>query len=480
MENETRSSYHHILKYAGLFGSIQALNILVGMVRNKLVAMILGPGGIGLLSLFNSAVAFLSNATNLGIPTSAVKTLSELYEKDDREKMERYVCVIRMWTLLTALIGVLVCAMAGPLLNWFSFSWGNHVLHFIFLSPAVGMLAIIGGEMAILKSVRKLKDLAKVSALNVSLALIITTPIIYFYNQRGIIPSIIVMTFTQMVLTMHYSYRQFPLRWGRSGEYLAEGWPMVKLGLAFVVASLFSSGADFLIRASLNNIASLDMLGLYNAGFMMTVTYAGMVFTSMETDFYPRLSAISYDPDACSTAINRQIEVSLLMISPLLVAFSIGAPIIVELLYTKQFLEVVPMMQVTVLAMYLRAMKLPVAYLTLAKGDSRSYLVLEAYSAIVMVGAVLLGFRYWGLLGTGVGLLVTGLIDILVINLFARIRYHYRVSATVIRFAVYQLPIGIAVYVVTCMFEGWWYWLSGILLGLLSLTLSFKLLRETH
>jgi O-antigen/teichoic acid export membrane protein len=393
MENETRSSYHHILKYAGLFGSIQALNILVGMVRNKLVAMILGPGGIGLLSLFNSAVAFLSNATNLGIPTSAVKTLSELYEKDDREKMERYVCVIRMWALLTALIGVLVCAMAGPLLNWFSFSWGNHVLHFIFLSPAVGMLAIIGGEMAILKSVRKLKDLAKVSALNVSLALVITTPIIYFYNQRGIIPSIIVMTFTQMVLTMHYSYRQFPLRWGRAGEYLAEGWPMVKLGLAFVVASLFSSGADFLIRASLNNIASLDMLGLYNAGFMMTVTYAGMVFTSMETDFYPRLSAISHDPLASSTAINRQIEVSLLMISPLLVAFSIGAPIIVELLYTKQFLEVVPMMQVTVLAMYLRAIKLPVAYLTLAKGDSRSYLVLEAYNAIVMVGAVLLGFR---------------------------------------------------------------------------------------
>ena len=98
----------------------------------------------------------------------------------------------------------------------------------------------------------------------------------------------------------------------------------------------------------------------------------------------------------------------------------------------------------------------------------------------MMLGAVLLGFRYWGLLGTGVGLLVTGLIDILVINLFARIRYHYRVSATVIRFAVYQLPIGIAVYVVTCMFEGWWYWLSGILLGLLSLSLSFKLLRETH
>ena len=54
MDNNTNSSYHHILKYTSLFGSIQALNIFIGLVRNKLVALILGPGGIGLMSLFNS------------------------------------------------------------------------------------------------------------------------------------------------------------------------------------------------------------------------------------------------------------------------------------------------------------------------------------------------------------------------------------------------------------------------------------------
>ena len=105
MENNTKSSYHHILKYASLFGSIQALNIFIGMVRNKLVALILGPGGIGLMSLFNSAIALLSNATNLGIATSSVKTLSELYEKGDEEVTRRHVHVIRMWAFVTAKIG---------------------------------------------------------------------------------------------------------------------------------------------------------------------------------------------------------------------------------------------------------------------------------------------------------------------------------------------------------------------------------------
>ena len=255
---------------------------------------------------------------------------------------------------------------------------------------------------------------------------------------------------------------------------------MIRLGIAFVVAGIFGSGADFLIRASLNNIASLNMLGLYNAGFMMSVTYAGMVFTSMETDYYPRLAAVGHDVLQMSNTVNHQVEVSLLMISPLLVAFSIGAPVIVQLLYSKEFLDVVPMIQITVLAMYLRAMKLPVAYLTLAKGDSWSYLFLEAYSAVVMVIAVVGGYMLFGLPGTGAGLLVTGLIDIIVVNIFTRYKYHYKVSSTVFRFAKYQLPIALAVYAITCWLHGWLYWASGIVMGLLSLWISFRLFRQAR
>ena len=480
MDNNTNSSYHHILKYTSLFGSIQALNIFIGLVRNKLVALILGPGGIGLMSLFNSAIALLSNATNLGIATSSVKTLSELYEKGNEEQVKRHVRVIRQWALATAVIGFFACALAGPLLNNFSFSWGNHVKHFVLLAPTVAMLAITGGETAILKSARRLRNLAKVSVWNVFLALVFTTPIIYFYGQKGIIPTITLITFTQMLLTIRYSHQVFPWSFHFERSLWGEGLPMIRLGIAFVVAGIFGSGADFLIRASLNNIASLNMLGLYNAGFMMSVTYAGMVFTSMETDYYPRLAAVGHDVQQMSNTVNHQVEVSLLMISPLLVAFSIGAPVIVQLLYSKEFLDVVPMIQITVLAMYLRAMKLPVAYLTLAKGDSWSYLFLEAYSAVVMVIAVVGGYMLFGLPGTGAGLLVTGLIDIIVVNIFTRYKYHYKVSSTVFRFAKYQLPIALAVYAITCCLHGWLYWASGIVMGLLSLWISFRLFRQAR
>ena len=48
------------------------------------------------------------------------------------------------------------------------------------------------------------------------------------------------------------------------------------------------------------------------------------------------------------------------------------------------------------LAMYVRAIRLPVEYIPLAKGDSKSYLLLEGLYDIFLVALVLLGFWKWG------------------------------------------------------------------------------------
>lgn len=78
-ETEKKDSYTHVLKYAGIFGGVQGLNIIIGLVRNKLIALLLGPAGMGLASLFNTAINFISQATNFGISFSAVKHLSLIH-----------------------------------------------------------------------------------------------------------------------------------------------------------------------------------------------------------------------------------------------------------------------------------------------------------------------------------------------------------------------------------------------------------------
>ena len=120
-KTDKTKGYSHILKYTSLFGGVQGMNILVGIIRNKLVAVILGPSGMGLISLFNSTINLLSNSTNLGIPMSAVKNISEAQARGDNAVLQKMVTMVRSWSLLTALAGILLCVALSPLLSYWTF-----------------------------------------------------------------------------------------------------------------------------------------------------------------------------------------------------------------------------------------------------------------------------------------------------------------------------------------------------------------------
>lgn len=201
MSEKRDDSYGHILKYTSIFGGVQGLNILISLVRNKIVALLLGPGGMGLISLFNSTIQLLSQATNLGISFSAVRNVSELFDAGDEARITHFIKVVRAWSLLTGLFGMLLCIVIGPMLSDFTFSWGNHTLHFVLLSPLVALLAITGGETAILKGARQLKSLAAIQVYSILAALIITIPIYYFFGQAGIVPVMVLMGLATLLLT---------------------------------------------------------------------------------------------------------------------------------------------------------------------------------------------------------------------------------------------------------------------------------------
>ena len=182
---EREDSYSHILKYTGIFGGVQGLNILVGVIRNKFTALFLGPSGMGLLSLFNSTTNFIASSTNLGIQTSGVKMISDTMPKDCPASQANAVCMVRSFSLVAALLGLIVCAVFGPLLNIITFHWGNHTLHFILLAPTVFFTILAGGETAILKATRQLKALAVQASLMTLLSLLISVPIYWLWGWQA-------------------------------------------------------------------------------------------------------------------------------------------------------------------------------------------------------------------------------------------------------------------------------------------------------
>lgn len=477
-EQEQKSKYTHILKYTGVFGGVQGLGILVSIVRTKLIAVILGAEGMGLMTLFNATIKLVSDSTNFGISMSAVKSLSAYYEEGNIDKQHECIGMIRSWTIFTALLGLWVCIIFSPLLDWFTFDWGDHRLHFVMLSPVVAFTAIYGSELAILKATRQLHSLAIISLSTFAFTLLLSIPLFYWWGESAIIPSMILVAFAQLVVTVYHSYRLYKPSFVFKRSNYRGGTGMIKLGLAYTLAGILGSAADLIIRSYLNHTDNLGVVGLFNAGYMMTMTYGGLVFTAMETDYFPRLSSITFVGKSLNDVVNRQVEVSLLLVAPMMVSFLLTLPILLPLFYTAKFLPVLGMMQVAVFAVFLRALTLPVAYLPLSRGDSLSYLFLETVYDVLVVLLIIGAYQQWELTGTGFGLALAGLFDLLLIYGYCYFKYQYTVSKTILKYVYIQFPFLLCTYLLTFISNPWIYWCVGIVLSVISWCVSFYIIKQ--
>lgn len=478
MKELRNGSYGHVLKYTSLFGGVQVLSIMIGLVRNKAMAMILGAGGMGFNALFTSMQNFASQCTNLGISFGAVPRLSELHERQEDELLRYYIQVIRLWSIIAALLGVVFCVVVSPLVNLLSFTWGDHTLHYAMLALAVAMGAITGGETAIMKATRQLGKVAKAQILTVIAALFVSVPLYYCYGHSGVVPAIVLIAFVTMIITLSYSYYSFPFRFYFCRSMLRDGVGMIRLGMAFIVAAAIGSASEMAIRSYLNVVAGMDDVGLYNAAFMITITYSGLVFSAMETDFFPRLSGVANDMEVTNDMVNKQIEVSLLLLAPMLVALLAGLPVLIPMLFSSEFLPMVEMAQIAVLAMYFKVLTMPVAYITLARRLSLSYLLLETSYFVVLVVAIVCCYQWWGLWGTGLAIVIAHVAENLLVMGYAMWKYGYRITSSVVSYATSQMVIGFTAYAVTLLFDGWGYWITEAALTIVSTAYSVYVLRQ--
>jgi len=339
------NSYRHILKTTTLFGGVQSLNILMGVVRTKLVAVLLGTTGMGVLSMCNTWVSLLSDTLGLGLPMSAVKQLSSAYEQPQPTTFLQQLCTLRTWTLLAAGLAFAV-SFFGALL-WHEASWLSLLPPFalVALAVVVPMTVLTAGEMAVLKATRQLKAVAKLSVWNMLLMVIVSAIGFYQWGLRAIVPVLLAAAFVQMLLVAGCSVRRFGYKVAFSKDVLRRGWTTLRLGLAFVAAGMVANGAAFLVRWWLQWQGDVHVVGLYNAATMLAMTYAGVVFHAMETDYFPRLSGVSHAGKGLNLLVNRQINACILLLSPLLLGFMMALPWLIPLLFSQAFLPMMGMME---------------------------------------------------------------------------------------------------------------------------------------
>ena len=106
--------YTRAAKTTFLFSFVQIVSIAVAIIRNKIIAVILGPTGVGLISIFTTYTNFVKTGACLGLSQSAVRDISEAYEANDYSRFSRTISLTNKLVVCTSLLGVLVTVLMSP------------------------------------------------------------------------------------------------------------------------------------------------------------------------------------------------------------------------------------------------------------------------------------------------------------------------------------------------------------------------------
>ena len=81
------------LKTTSLFGGVQVIGIIVSVIRNKFVALLIGPAGVGIVELYNSTIKLIKSFTDFSIQISAVREVTIAYKSGNIEKFNHVTTV---------------------------------------------------------------------------------------------------------------------------------------------------------------------------------------------------------------------------------------------------------------------------------------------------------------------------------------------------------------------------------------------------
>lgn len=398
-----KKSYGQILKSSAVIGGSSAVTLVLGMVRAKAMALLLGTGGAGLWGLSWSITELARGIAGMGINGSGVRQIAAAVGSGDEQQVARTVVTLRRVSRVLGVVGALMlCALSVPV-GRLSFDDDKHTGAVALLSLTVLFSIVSQGQNALLQGVRRIGDLAKDNILGAIFSTLFSIPIVYYFRERGIVPALVCISFFGVLTSWWFARRVKvePVKLTAAETY-GEASALLKLGLVFMVSGLMTLGVSYLVNIILIHRMDKHAVGLYQAAWLIGGYFAGFILQAMGTDFYPRLTAVAQDNAKCNQLVNEQSEVSLLMAGPGLIATLTFAPLAIRVLQSSEFLPAVEVLRWISLGMLLRVLAWPMGFIMLAKNAQKVFFISELVSNVVYLAMVWFCVGVWGVKGVGI------------------------------------------------------------------------------
>jgi antigen flippase len=473
-----RHSYGQIFDSSLLIGGSSLIALLAQLIRTKVVAVFLGPAGLGLMGLFISMTSLAGTVASMGIVTSGVCEIGGLSGSGD-DRLARTVAVVRWLALRLGLLGSAILGAFCIPLSRVTFGTTDYAGHIALLSVVVAASVIADGQVALLQGLRRIADIAKVAILGTTASVALTLPILYFWRQDAVVPLLIAAAATGLAASWWYARRiettPVAMTWRMA---LQESRPLFRLGLATMSAAVIAAAIAYAIRVMVARHLGVEAAGIYQAATTLSAVYCGFILSAMGTDLLPRLSSAATDDGCCNRLVNEQVEVGVLLALPGICGTLAFASLIIPVLYSEQFSLATDVLRWQVLGVLLRVASWPMGYFLLAKGEARMYFWTELSYNVVHAALVWACVQMWGLAGAGVAFFGLYLYYFGLMWVVTRRSSGFVWSPANRRVAMVATPLVALVFISSTFLPLSWAFVTASIFTILAALYSFRMLRS--
>jgi len=433
-----------MVRSVGLLSLKQVVLLLLGALRTKVAASVLGPSGMGLLAQAASFSDLLRQISMLGSTNGFVKLLAEALGRNDHRGVERLLrSALGLFGALALTIAAISIGLAPRVSQWV-FDDPAHATLIVLCS--IGLLFAVPATLVArsFSGALQFRSFVQLSIFDSLIGLVGMSLLVWAMGLTGAVLSLVVAEALVLLVGAVLLYRRLLRPLGidvrpRAPDP-ATARNLVRLAGILALTSIAASGAALLVRGQIIRDFGAEANGLYHVAWQVGQNYLGILGASLWTYGMPKVASKLDDPTAVGVLQNDFLRIALAVLAPGIVVLLCARELWVPLLYTPAFLAAGPML-CWQLAGELVAMLRQSMNISLLPRERLGFLLFQAvlyWGGWVLLSLLLL--PRLGAIGVAVAYLLSNVLALVVTYAYHAIALGYRVRADNARALAIALP----------------------------------------
>ena len=441
-------------------GTPQILAVLVNFARTKIAAVLVGPEGIGVISIIDQTIQFVANLCTLNFSRSTVKFLSKAHSEGGDAFRDGYAVVLKLLLVLGtvgALVTTSLVLFRIDLLPAIIAPYQTMLLVGLLGIPGMALVSFFPNALAAAQHSVGSARLTVLTGIVVALAStfgLLAGGILGFYVATVLIVSV------WAIVVVEYLRRMMGLSITQCAVGIAAGFRrlgnVVSFSILFYAAAFTYQGAFLVTRYSvLENLGEAGA-GLLHAGMSVALLMNMVLMPFNELFFTPRVNRVGLKEEKFQVAVEFQMQLTMIVTICSLPAL-LFPQLVLDLAFSTKFLGAAQYMFVFMLWQSFAILAGVYQSLLIGLDDMISYTAITCSGNILAACSAVVLVPHYGVIGAAAGFVIASALVSLGTFLRLKISHGFVLPGNLVFLMGYSLLVTLVLGSIFRHYHAWHY-----------------------